>query len=266
VSSGLASGVLDTAFHRTMPPVAGGLPISRRCRGEGVERYGLRPPYGNMMGELRRLDPVAATGRSDPAHLGKRTKIGAVRHGQSVGHRMGLHSPQQAGAAHPNGRLDPGLAILLERAERMTLTRFQRMVNQESAARVSGPKIDCAICAQVRPPSARAEAVNSLKPGQKADRVHSQPCSGIGYVVFAAGSAQMLHRSARGILRIRFLGIQLDRMKCKKSTADLARCRPRPRCVLLSPRSVKVRVIRTDEELMIARIPCPAYQLGSVNG
>jgi acetate kinase len=61
----------DTAFHRTMPPVAKRMPIPRRFGAKGVERYGFHGlSYTYLMEELGRVDPAAAKGRAILAHLG----------------------------------------------------------------------------------------------------------------------------------------------------------------------------------------------------
>ena len=54
-----------------MPRVATLLPIQRRYRAKGVERYGFHGlPYAYLMEDLGRLDPVNAIGRVILAHLG----------------------------------------------------------------------------------------------------------------------------------------------------------------------------------------------------
>src|SRR5436190_2253870 len=75
----------DTAFHRTMPPVARRLPIPQRYAAKGVERYGFHGlSYAYLMQELTRTDRAAAKGRVILAHLGNGASLAAIRNGASV--------------------------------------------------------------------------------------------------------------------------------------------------------------------------------------
>ncbi|MBK5256373.1 MAG: acetate/propionate family kinase, partial [Vicinamibacteria bacterium] len=123
----------DTAFHRTMPPVARLLPIPRRYAAKGVERYGFHGlSYAYLMEELLRLDPVLAMGRVILAHLGNGASLAAVRNGKSVDTSMAFTPTAGLVMSTRTGDLDPGVAYYLARTEGMSATRFQRMVNHES--------------------------------------------------------------------------------------------------------------------------------------
>ena len=125
----------DTAFHRTMPPVARLLPIPRRYAAKGVERYGFHGlSYAFLMEELGRLDAEAAKGRVILAHLGSGASMAAVRHGKSIDTSMGFTPAAGLVMSTRTGDLDPGLVYYLARIERMSAAGFQRMVNHESGA------------------------------------------------------------------------------------------------------------------------------------
>src|ERR1039457_577042 len=123
----------DTAFHRTMPPVARLLPIPRRYAAKGVERYGFHGlSYAFLIEELGRLDPEAAKGRVILAHLGSGASMAAVRHGKSIDTSMGFTPTAGLVMGTRTGDLDPGLVYYLARTEGMTAAQFQQMVNHES--------------------------------------------------------------------------------------------------------------------------------------
>ena len=124
----------DTAFHRTMPPVAKILPIPRRYGAEGVERYGFHGlSYQYLMEELVRLkDPAATKGRVILAHLGNGASLAAVKCGESIDTSMGFTPAAGLVMSTRSGDLDPGLLSFLARKERMTPAQFDRMVNHES--------------------------------------------------------------------------------------------------------------------------------------
>jgi acetate kinase len=249
----------DTAFHRSMPPVARRLPIPRRYGAKGVERYGFHGlSYAYLMEELRRLDPVAAKGRVILAHLGNGASLAAVRRGKSVDTSMGFTPTAGLVMSTRTGDLDPGLAYYLKRAEGMSPARFQRMVNHESGLLgVSGTSSDVRdLCASEGSDFRAAEAVDLFcYQVRKWIGSFAAALGGLDVLVFAAGigenSPPIRNRICEGL---GFLGIELDRKRNAKNAP------------LISPDAgpVKVRVIRTDEELMIARSVIRVLKLGSL--
>jgi len=238
----------DTAFHRTMPRVARLLPIPRRYAAKGVERYGFHGlSYAYLMEELGRLDPAAARGRVILAHLGNGASLAAVRHGKSIDTSMGFTPTAGLVMSTRTGDLDPGLVYYLARTERMTATQFQQMVNHESGLLgVSGTTSDLRdLCAREADDVRAAEAVELFcYQVRKWIGSFAAALGGLDTLVFAAGigeNAPLIRKRICGGLG--FLGIELNQKRNAKNAA------------LISPAAgrVKVRVIHTDEELMIAR-------------
>ena len=238
----------DTAFHRTMPRVAKLLPIPRRYGVRGVERYGFHGlSYAYLMEELRRLDPAAAKGRVILAHLGNGASLAAVRHGKSIDTSMGFTPTSGVVMSTRTGDLDPGLVYYLARTERMTAARFQRMANHESGLLgVSGTSSDVRDLLAKEAGDVRAAEAVSLFCYQVKKWIGSFAAAlgGVDTLVFSGGigehSPLVRERICDGL---GFLGIELNRKRNARnaplSSSDTGR--------------VKVRVIRTDEELMIAR-------------
>jgi acetate kinase len=81
----------DTAFHRTMGPVARRLGLPRVYEDDGVQRYGFHGiSYEFIAEQLRAIDPDLARGRVVVAHLGNGASLCAMRDGRSVDTTMGF--------------------------------------------------------------------------------------------------------------------------------------------------------------------------------
>jgi len=238
----------DTAFHRTMPRVAKLLPIPRRYAAKGVERYGFHGlSYAYLMEELSRVDPAAAKGRVILAHLGNGASLAAVRHGKSIDTSMGFTPTAGLVMSTRTGDLDPGLVYYLARTERMTAAQFQQMVNHESGLLgVSGISSDLRELLARESDDVRAAEAVALFCYQAKKWIGSFAAAlgGLDTLVFAGGigeNAPLIRgRICDGL---GFLGIELSQKRNAKNSPLIS----------LDASRVKVRVIRTDEELMIAR-------------
>ena len=231
----------DTAFHRTMPRVATLLPIPRRYEAQGVRRYGFHGlSYAYLLEELVRLnDPTATKGRVILAHLGNGASLAAVRDGKSIDTSMGFTPTSGLVMGTRSGDLDPGLVSYLARTEQLDASGFQDMVNRESgllgvsetssdmhdlltreATDVRAAEAVDLFCYQTRkwigPRTMVHELLLELRAG------------GAGADALTGRESQVLGMLRRG-----------------QSTAAIAE--------RLQIRPVTVRVIRTDEEIMIAR-------------
>jgi acetate kinase len=239
----------DTAFHRTMPRVASLLPIPRRYEAAGVRRYGFHGlSYEFLMEELARLgDAAAAKGRVILAHLGNGASLAAVRDGKSIDTSMGFTPTAGLVMSSRSGDLDPGLVSYLARSEQMSATQFQEMVNHESGllgvSEISSDLRD--LLARESNDIRAAEAVALFCYQAKAwIGSFAAALGGLDTLVFAGGIGENAPLIRKRICDgLDFLGIKLNQKRNAKNAP------------LISPRGgrVAVRVIRTDEELMIAR-------------
>ena len=250
----------DTAFHRTMPRVATLLPIPRRYEAAGVRRYGFHGlSYEFLMEELARLgDPAAAKGRVILAHLGNGASLAAVRDSKSIDTSMGFTPTAGLVMSSRSGDLDPGLVSYLARTEQMSATQFQEMVNHASGllgvSEISSDLRD--LLARESDDVRAAEAVALFcYQAKKWIGSFAAALGGLDTLVFAGGIGEnaplIRERICNGL---GFLGIELDQKRNAKNAP------------LISPDAgrVKVRVIRTDEELMIARSATRVLDLGSI--
>jgi acetate kinase len=239
----------DTAFHRGMPMVARRLPIPREYHALGIERYGFHGlSFAFLMEELVRLqDPAAIQGRVILAHLGNGASLAAVRDGRSVDTSMGFTPASGMMMGTRSGDLDPGLAHYLAQTQQMDTARFQHMVNHDSGLLgVSGISADMRdLLAQeaVEPRAAEAIALFCYC-ARKWIGAFAAALGGLDTLVFAGGVGENAPLIRERICSdLAFIGIELDAAANARSAALISR-----------PGSgVGVRVIRTDEELMLAR-------------
>jgi len=239
----------DTAFHRTMPLVAKVLPIPRRYYAQGVQRYGFHGlSYAYLMEELARLgDPAATAGRVILAHLGNGASMAAVRDGKSIDTSMSFTPTAGLVMSTRSGDLDPGLAPYLARTEQMTTKQLYEMVNHKSGLLgVSETSSDMRDLLAQEAHDIRASEAVALFCYQAKKWIGSFAAAlgGLDTFVFAGGigeNAPVVR--ARICDGLGFLGIQLSESRNAETAAVISSDASR----------ATVRVIRTDEDLMIAR-------------
>lgn len=242
----------DTAFHKDLPTVARLLPLPRRYADRGVRRYGFHGlSYAFLMEELVRLgDPAATRGRVVLAHLGNGASLAAVQDGKPHDTTMGFTPAAGVPMSTRSGNVDPGLVWYLARTERLGAKQFNRMVNFESGLRgISETTSDMRELLALESHDARAAEAVALfcYEVKKALGAFAAAMGGLDTLVFAGGIGE-----AAPVIRARicdgldFLGLQLA------PDANLAGTG-----VISTPTSrVTARVMKTDEELMIARTVC----------
>ncbi len=241
----------DTAFHRQMPRVAKLLPIPRRYAAKGIERYGFHGlSYAFLMETLGRLDASASRGRVILAHLGNGASLAAVRDGTSIDTSMGFTPSAGLVMGSRTGDLDPGLPYVLARTEGMTAARFQRMVTRESGLLgISGTSADVRDLLAREGRDVRAADAIALFCYQTKKWIgaYAAALGGLDTLVFAGGIGENAPAvRARICEGLEFLGLTLHKSRNARTAAVISTDRSR----------VTVRVIRTDEERMIAASVC----------
>jgi acetate kinase len=238
----------DTAFHRSMPAVATQLPIPRRYSRKGVQRYGFHGlSYTFLMQELTRIaGPAAACGRVILAHLGSGASLAAVHSGRCIDTSMGFTPAAGLVMGTRSGDLDPGLMSYLALTEPMSAEQFQTMVNHESGLiGVSETSADVRDLLDRELGDSRAREALALFCYQAKKWIGSFAAAlgGVDTLVFAGGIGENAAPLRRQICDgLQFLGIEIDELKNQRHA---------PR---ISPDTgaVAVRVIHTDEEIIIA--------------
>jgi acetate kinase len=251
----------DTAFHHNMPRVARMLPIPRRYEAQGVRRYGFHGlSYSFLMGELARLAGAeAAQGRVILAHLGNGASLAAVHHGKSLDTTMGFTPTAGVPMSTRSGDLDPGLIGYLARSENMTVKQFGQMVNFKSGLLgISETSSDMRDLLDHEAEDVRAADAIALFCYQvkKTIGAFAAALGGLDTLVFAGGIGEhappVRSRICDGL---GFLGVKVDETQ---NTANAA-------VISASTSRVAVRVMHTDEELMIARSVLRTLRIGQTN-
>ena len=239
----------DTHFHHDLPRVARVLPIPRRYEAKGVRRYGFHGlSYEYLIDELKRVAGTeTAHGRIVLAHLGNGVSLAAVRNGESIDTTMGFTPTSGVPMSTRSGDLDPSLFGYFARTENMTSDQFNEMVNSESGLLgISEISSDIRDLLDRESQDVRAAEAVELFCYEIKKRIGSFAAAlgGLDTLVFAGGigenSPQVRARICDGL---RFLGIELNESRNSKSEA----------VVSTDTSPLTVRVIRTDEELTIAR-------------
>jgi acetate kinase len=248
----------DTAFHHDLPRVARLLPIPRRYEAQGVRRYGFHGlSYAFLMEELARLaGSAAAQGRVILAHLGNGASLAAVRDGQPVDTSMSFTPTAGVPMSTRSGDLDPGLFWYLARTEGLAAKQFNEMVNfQSGLLGVSETSSDMHDLLDRETQDVRAAEAVALFCYQvkKYIGAYAAALGGLDTLVFAGGIGENAPAvRARICDGLGFLGIELEE---KRNAANEG--------LISTPASrVAIRVIRTDEELMIAKTVCRVLGLG----
>ena len=252
----------DTAFHHDLPRVACLLPIPRRYEAKGVRRYGFHGlSCAYLMQELARLAGAkAAQGRVILAHLGNGASVTAVRGGKSMDTSMSFTPAAGLPMSTRSGDLDPGLSWYLARAEQVTAKQYHQMINHESGLLgVSETSSDMRELLLREKEDVRAAEAVALFCYQAKKWICAMAgaLAGLDTLVFAGGIGENAPAvRARICGGLEFIGIKLDVARNQAADAPVISSDGSP---------TTVRVMRTDEELMIARSVRRILGLGAAN-
>ena len=231
----------DTAFHRTMPRTAQLYGLPRELAGEGILRYGFHGlSYEYIAGEAPR-------GRLIAAHLGNGASLAAIRDGVSLDTSMGFTPTGGIPMGTRSGDLDPTVVLYLIREKKVSPARVGELLNERSGLLgLSGLGWDMRdLLAKENEYPAAAEAIAVFcYQARKHIGAFAAALDGVDTLVFSGGigenASPIRERICAGLS---YLGIILDP---KANAAHAA--------VISAPDSrVSVRVIRTNEELIVAR-------------
>jgi acetate kinase len=239
----------DTVFHSTMPRVSRLLPIPRRYEGEGVQRYGFHGlSYTYLVEELGRVaGERAARGRVVLAHLGSGASLAAVHEGACIDTTMGFTPNSGIPMSTRSGDLDPGVILYMLRGGRLDADALDELLNRQSGLLgISGTSGDMRDLLERRASDLRAADAVALfcHHARKAIGALAATLGGVETLVFSGGigenAAAVRAEIARGL---EHLGISLDGARNDASAATIS----------TDGSGCTVRVIRTDEESIIAR-------------
>lgn len=239
----------DTAFHRHMPKLAQIYPLPRHYQHEGLERYGFHGlSYEYILQELRKeAGDQAADERVIIAHLGNGASMAAVRNGKSVDTTMGFTPAGGLVMSTRSGDLDPGVLIYLLEEKSLRASGLNDLVNQQSGLLgVSGISSDMKDLLDKEENDAHAREAVGLFCYQARKHLGALAAAlgGLDTLIFTAGIGENAPTIRERICQdMSFLGIHIDPQRNAANARIISR----------ENDPVTVRVMKTDEDLMIAR-------------
>ncbi|MCD5410177.1 MAG: acetate kinase [Clostridiales bacterium] len=246
-------GVFDTAFHQTMPKSAYiyALPY------ELYEKYKIRK-YGFHGTSHKYVVNKAATVLGKPledlkivtCHLGNGASLAAIKHGKSIDTSMGFTPLEGLTMGTRCGDIDPAITTFIMEKESLDTTGLNNLMNKKSGILgISGVSNDfrdveeAADNGNERAQLALDLFYNRVK---KYIGAYAAIMGGIDAVVFTAGLGENSPETREAVCEgLEFLGIKIDNVKNK--------VRGKQTVVTTDDSKVKVILIPTNEELMIAR-------------
>lgn len=230
----------DTAFHARMPEVARRLPLPESFDRAGVRRYGFHGlSFEYVMSTFEQPPPH----RVVIAHLGNGASLVAVENGKSIDTTMGFTPAGGVMMGTRSGDLDPGVLVYLLRQLNVSVGSLASILEREAGLVAVGGTSDMKELLASTEPKARLAVAMFCNGIRKAIAGLASVLGGIDVLVFTGGIGENAAVIREGICDgLGFMGIEIDREK--NMAAD----------DVVSSRSstCKVRVVKTDEDAMIA--------------
>ncbi|HEY5763932.1 MAG TPA: acetate/propionate family kinase [Rhodocyclaceae bacterium] len=235
----------DTAFHRTMPPVAELFGLPREITAEGVKRYGFHGlSYEYIARSLPKHLGEKARGRVIVAHLGNGASMAALVAGKSVGSTMGFTAIDGLMMGTRTGNIDPGVLLYLMDNKGMDAKALTDLLYKKSGLLgVSGISQDMrTLLASDAPEAAEAVELFCYRIVRELGSLVAA-AGGIDALVFTGGIGEHAAEVRRRVCtQLGWLGVTLDEAA---NGADATR-------ISAAGSAVAVLVIPTNEEWMIA--------------
>ena len=246
-------GVFDTAFHQSIPKERYIYPIPY----EYYEKYGIRK-YGfhgtSHMFVSRRLAEIENKDIKDmkivTCHLGQGSSICAIDGGKSVDTSMGLTPVAGIPMGSRTGDLDPSVVTFIMKKENLTPDEMENILNKKSGVMgISGLAPDFRVIE-----SASNEGDEKAKIAMDNFKYsvagyiakYAAAMNGIDYIIFTGGVGENQINIRKGICeKLKFMGVELD--------LEANNMRGEEKVISTPQSKIKIYVIPTNEELMIAR-------------
>ena len=247
-------GVFDTAFHQTMPAKSYMYALPYKYYAEdGIRRYGFHGTSHRYVSQrvCQFLGVDITKQRIITCHVGNGGSITAIVGGKSVDTSMGLTPTEGLMMGTRVGDIDPGALVYLMEKHNLTAADLQRIINKESGvACVSEISSDMReIEAADKAGDERAVLALSMYEQRiiKYIGAYAAEMGGVDIIVFTGGVGENQTGVRENVCApLAFMGVELDN--------ELnAKIRGTETVISTEASKVKVVVIPTDEELMIAR-------------
>ena len=246
-----AVAVFDTSFHQTLEPNAYVYPLPWRYYAElGIRRYGFHGTSHKYVSHLlaEKLGVPLSALRVITCHLGNGSSLCAIKGGHSVNTSMGFTPQSGVMMGTRSGDIDPSILPWLAQKESQTPAQLNTLLNNESGLLgISGVSND------YRDVEKAADEGNdraALALTLFAERIRAtigsyvMQLGGLDVLLFTGGIGENSARARAAICRdLHFLGLDIDSDKNSRNATFIQS----------DYSMVKVAVINTNEELMIAR-------------
>jgi acetate kinase len=247
--------VFDTAFHQTMPEEAYTYALPKElCEKHHIRRYGFHgTSHRYVTGEmLKLLDMPKEETRIVTCHLGNGSSVAAVKGGKVMDTTMGFTPLAGTIMGTRCGSIDPAIVPFLMEKENISASEMNNFLNKQCGfLGVSGISSDCRDLTEAMEQGDHGATLAMKMFGYHVKKYigsFAAVMGGLDAVVFTAGIGEntpIIRQMATEGLE--FLGLKLD----QKLNENV----PRPirtTCISTPDSKVKVYVIPTNEELMIA--------------
>ena len=247
-------GVFDTAFHQTMPAKSYMYALPYRFyKEDGVRRYGFHGTSHRYVSQ--RVCEILGVDITDQkiitCHVGNGGSITAVKYGKSIDTSMGLTPTEGLMMGTRSGDVDPGALTYLMTKHNLTPDQLQKIINKESGvAGVSGISSDMR---EIEAAVKAGDEMATLALDMYEQRIikyvgaYAAEMGGVDIIVFTGGIGENQTGVRENVCApLAFMGVEIDKELNAKTRGT--------ETVISTPQSkVKVVVVPTDEELMIAR-------------
>lgn len=248
--------VFDTAFHQTMPPESYiyALPYEEYEKNK-IRRYGFHGTshmyITNRAAEM--LNKKVEDVNLITCHLGNGSSITAVKNGKSIDTSMGLTPLEGVPMGTRCGNIDPAIIGFLMEKENLSVSEVDSLINKKSGVLgISGVSSDfrdiedAAAEGNKRAKLALDIFENSVAKFVASYMTHYEDIKDIDGIVFTAGLGENGKETRENIIKyLSAFGIKID-----KEANDI---RGKEKIISAKDSTVKVIVIPTNEELMIAK-------------
>ena len=245
--------VFDTAFHQTMPASSYlyGLPY-RLYTEYGVRRYGFHGTSHKYVSQraAEMLGKDIADLKIITCHLGNGASVAAVDGGKVVDTSMGLTPLEGLIMGTRCGDIDPAIIPFIMKKENLDADGVDKLMNKESGVYgMTGISSDfrdiCDAAAE-----GNQQAIDALdayhKRVKKYIGSYAAEMNGVDAIVFTAGLGENGIDDRLAIAsNLEVLGVKMD--------AEANNVRGKERVISAADSKVKVLLVPTNEELMIAR-------------
>ncbi|RAU17782.1 acetate/propionate family kinase [Nitrincola tibetensis] len=239
-----AVGCFDTMFHAHQDPLERLYAIPKHLSDAGVMKYGFHGlSYEYIVRQLRNSNSSRL--KTIVCHLGAGASMCAINQEKSVASSMGFTAVEGLPMGSRCGSIDPGVLLYLMREYQMDLDAIEALLYKESgwygvSGGISSEMLE--LHKAQHPDAERAIDLFCLRIAEEVGRLTAS-LGGLEQLVFTGGVGENdADVRARVIERCAWLGVKLN------STANAHQ-----ESLISTPESViQVRVIPTDEEMMIA--------------